>query len=296
MHVCVCICTYRRCSYLRRLLRELISQITDGLFTFSIVVVDNDTQQSAKPVVDEFFGRPHIEINYHVEERQNIALARNKAVQHSKGDYVAFIDDDEFPTSNWLQLLLRACDRYQADGALGPVKPHYDTTPPRWVVKGGFYDRPSYPTGLVIDWRKGRTGNTLLRRQLLLAEHLPFNPEFLSGEDQDLFRRLIQKGHVFVWCHEAMAYESVPPQRWRLSFMLRRALLRGQVAALEPSAGLLDTVKSGLAVVLYAVALPFLLLAGLHVFIQYLVKLCDHLGKLLGILGLNPVKESYVTE
>jgi hypothetical protein len=27
-----------------------------------------------------------------------------------------------------------------------------------------------------------------------------------------------------------------------------------------------------------------------------LVSLCDHLGKLLAVLGFNPVKEQYVTE
>jgi hypothetical protein len=27
-----------------------------------------------------------------------------------------------------------------------------------------------------------------------------------------------------------------------------------------------------------------------------LVKLCDHLGKLLALVGINPIREQYVTE
>ena len=36
-------------------------------------------------------------VKYCVEPRQNIALARNKALQNAEGDLIAFIDDDEFP-------------------------------------------------------------------------------------------------------------------------------------------------------------------------------------------------------
>src|SRR6185503_18570005 len=109
------------------------------------------------------------------------------------------------------------CQRYGVDGTLGPVKPYFEETPPDWVVKGKFYDRPTYPTGLVIDWRKGRTGNTLLKRGLVAGAEAPFRPDFLTGEDQDFFRRMIERGHRFVWCNEAVAYEIVPPLRWRRS-------------------------------------------------------------------------------
>lgn len=296
MHITVCVCTFKRPQYLERLLKSLVSQQTESLFDFSVVIVDNDAQRSAEPVVSAFSKEGRIEVIYCVEVRQNIALARNKAVAAAKGDYICFIDDDEFPIENWLLLLYKTCQQYGVDGVLGPVKPFYDETPPAWVVKGKFYDRPSYPTGFVIDWRKGRTGNTFLRRELFRDEPEPFKPHFRSGEDQDFFRRMIDKGHVFVWCHEALAYESVPSNRWKLSFMVRRALLRGKVAALEPSSGFLDKMKSALAVPTYLLALPFLLLIGQHLFIQYFIKIFDHLGKILGTLGLDPVREGYVTE
>ena len=91
-----------------------------------------------------------------MEPKQNIALARNKAVENAKGDFVAFIDDDEFPTDRWLLTLYKACDEYRVDGVLGPVMPHFDQEPPQWLIKGKFYERQTYPTGFVIDWRKGR--------------------------------------------------------------------------------------------------------------------------------------------
>ena len=101
-HICVCICTYRRAPLLNRLLEALASQATDAQFTYSIVVVDNDRLRSAEPVVSDFGRTSPVPVHYFVEPQQNIAMARNKAVEHADGNYVAFIDDDEFPTQDWL--------------------------------------------------------------------------------------------------------------------------------------------------------------------------------------------------
>ena len=163
-------------------------------------------------------------------------------------------------------------------------------------MKGKFYERPTYPTGRVIDWRMGRTNNVLLKKRLFVAGDEPFRPEFLTGEDQDFFRRMIDKGHVFVWCNEAVVYEVVPPIRWKRTFMLRRALLRGKIALIEPTFGARAVARSVVAVPIYTCALPLTLLLGHHRFMMCLVKLCDHLGTLLALLGINPVREPYVTE
>jgi hypothetical protein len=42
--------------------------------------------------------------------------------------------------------------------------------------------------------------------------------------------------------------------------------------------------------------LPFALLFGQHHFMTLLVKLCDHSGKLLIVMGINPIRGEYVTD
>jgi succinoglycan biosynthesis protein ExoM len=295
-HISVCVCTYKRPEFLKRLLNALGEQETGGLFTYSIVVADNDRLQSGEAVVEDFRKSHSVAIRYCVEGRQNIALARNQAIENADGDFVAFIDDDEFPAGNWLLNLFRACEQYQVDGVLGPVRRHFDETPPKWIVKGEFYERPIHPTGLPVLWSLGRTGNVLLRKTVFTPGEPPFRPEFRHGEDQDFFRRAIASGRRFIWCSDAIAYEVVPPVRWKRTFMLKKALLRGATAALHPTLGVADILKSVIAVPAYALALPFALILGQHRFRTLLVKLCDHLGKLLALLGINPIREQYVTE
>jgi succinoglycan biosynthesis protein ExoM len=295
-HVSVCVLTYKRPEFLRRLLGDLAKQETGGRFTFSIVVADNDALRSAEALVGDFATAAPLPVTYCVEPQQNISLARNRAIENASGDFIAFIDDDEFPAKRWLLTLFEACDKYGADGVLGPVKCHFDEKPPKWVIKGKFYERHTYPTGFVIDWTKGRTGNVLLKRQILDPGELAFSPEFHRAGDQDFFRRMIAKGHVFIWCDEAVAYEVVPPIRWTRTFMLKRALLRGTIRMQHPTSRLRKIAKAVIAVPVYAVALPFALVLGHDRFMNVLVRLFDHLGSLLTFVGIKPVKNQLVTD
>jgi len=295
-HISVCICTYKRPQLLQRALDALREQETRGYFTFSIVVVDNDKEETGHGVATAAATGPGPWVTYCVETRQSIPLARNKAIANATGEFVAFLDDDEYTIKEWLVTLFLAYREYGVDGVLGPVKPYFDKTAPKWAVKGNFYLRPTYPTGLVINWRKGRTGNVLLRRDLFDGSDEPFRAEFRVGEDQDFFRRAIAQGRVFVWCNEAVAYEYVPRARCKRSFMWRRALLRGADSLLHPTFGMRDVAKSVIAIPAYTAVLPFSLIVGQGAFMNYSVKLFDHLGRLLALVGIRPVKVPYVTE
>jgi glycosyltransferase involved in cell wall biosynthesis len=260
------------------------------------VVADNDEVQSAKATAEDFRLTSAVAVKYCVEPRQGIALALNKVVENADGEFVAFIDDDEFPAADWLLKLFMVINEYNVDGVLGPVKRHFDEVPPAWLAKSRFFDRKVNPTGMRVDLREARTGNVLLKRQMLAGETAPFRPEFRSGEDVDFFRRKMEEGRTFIWCAEAEAFEVVPPARWKRKYLLRRALLRGASTALRTDCGTASIAKSIVAVPLYALGLPFALLLGQYRFMTLLVKLCDHLGKLLMLVGINPVSDRYVSD
>ena len=295
-HICVCVCTYKRPLPLKRLLAELNRQETGGLFTYSIVVADNDETESGKPTVEEMQRLSPVPIRYCVEPRRNIALARNKVLENAEGEYIALIDDDEFPQPSWLVTLFKACKEYKVDGVLGPVKRHFDEVPPAWFAKSRIYDREVHPTGMVVAWQEARTGNALLNRRIIAEDDAPFRPEYRAGEDQDFFRRKMEEGWVFIWSADATVFESIPPARWKRGFILRKALLQGATAALQPDCDGVNIAKSLVAIPIYAVVLPFTLLLGQRHFMTMLEKACHHAGKLLMLAGINPIREEYVSE
>lgn len=295
-HICVCICTYKRPAWLKRLLEDVDHQETGDRFTHSVVVCDNDNLRSAEAVVSEFAVASKIPIQYCVEEHQNISLARNKTIENSSGSFIAFIDDDEFPDRCWLLNLFDTLEKYDVDGVLGPVMRHFDSTPPKWLAKSDFYTRTVYPTGTELDKDKGRTGNVLLKREIFQGQEQPFNPDFRGGGDKEFFRRMISGGYRFIWSADAVVFEVVPPVRWKRSFMLKRAFFRGALVPLHPNFGWRQVAKSMVASATYVLMLPIALLLGQHRFMTVMVKLCDHLGLLLSLVGIRPFHQAYITE
>lgn len=283
---------------LSRLLNRLLEQQTDDAFTFSCIVIDNDQKRSAEKTVGVFQELQKLEFIYDCEPERNFAVVRNRAIQKSRGDFIAFIDDDEVPEKDWLLKLLQTCDQFKCDGVLGPVRPYFENEPPRWLDRSGLCHRPIHPTGLILNWEQTRSGNCLLRRNIFFENGIQFDPAYRTGgEDVDFFKRAIGAGKKFVWCEEAPAYELVPPERMRVTYYLRRALLQGTIS-LKYALGknhIADRakiiLKSGAALVIYTLALPFLFISGTHRFVRCLVKACHHLGRLSALCGMPIIHE-----
>jgi GT2 family glycosyltransferase len=286
--IVVCILTYKRPDWLNRLLTALENQKTSGQFVYSVRVVDNDPGQGAKSAVLARNNGEKIRFDYDFEPKNNLALARNRAALGATGDYIAYIDDDEFPVEDWLWQLWNACQKYGADGVLGPVRPHFESPPPKWIEGSGVCERPILPTGLVLNYDQTRTGNVLLKRSLFDPPGNRFDDQFvMHGEDRDFFKRLIAQGHKFIWCEEAVVHETQAARRCGRVYHIRRALLRGSISWRHAPAKLPLLLKTVAALGLYTASLPFLLLAGQGWFMKYFVKDCDHLGRLLAAFGFR---------
>jgi len=295
--VSLCVATYRRPERLAALLEDLIHQqrVPDEL-----IVVDNDPDASARPVVDQRIdqGAP-FPIRYAVQPVKNISLTRNRAVELAHGDWVAFIDDDERAPVTWLQQLLDAAKTHSADGVLGPVDPEVPPTAPAWIRRGRFYEFPRMPTGTVIPPNRLRFGNVLLLGALLRAEPGPFDSAYglTGGEDGDLLSRLVLAGARIVWCDEAVVREPVEPSRLSLTWLLRRALSGGQDFARHSLRGRygsmsqLARIQFFLRALLQALAAAGLALIswplGRHHAARWLTTLSANLGKLSAFWGMQ---------
>ena len=166
-HISICICSFKRPALLRGTLESLRDLNTAGLFTYSIIVADNDHNESARSTVEEFARNIPIEVRYCVESEQNISLARNKALECANGDFIAWIDDDEFAQKDWLLSFFQTLQTSGANGVLGPVKPLFENQPPAWITRGRFFQKPRRKTGLKLQWTQTSTANVLIQRKVL---------------------------------------------------------------------------------------------------------------------------------
>ena len=296
-HIGVCICTYKRPRMLAPLLEKLERQKTEGMFHFSLHVVDNDPMKSAEDPVAAFARRSEIPVTYDNETVQNIALTRNRAVSAAEGNILAFLDDDELPVDDWLLQLYLSWRRSGAAGILGPVRPSFPPEAPAWLIKSRLCDRPSHVSGTVLDFMQTRTGNALIDRRIIRTSDLPFPPERgrTGGEDIAFFRTMMARGHTFIWCEEAPVYEIVLPERCKRGYYIQKSLrLGGLTGAVLNELGPRKW-KILLRSVFAAAGHGFLSTTGLflgqHVFMWHYTQTVYHVARIAGGLGFVPIRE-----
>lgn len=298
-HISVCICTFHRRELLSKALIGVCRQVTAAAFTFEVIVVDNDQRRSAEAVVRSIESGNATRIVYDCEPEQNIALARNKAIQSAAGNLIAFMDDDECPVDEWLIRLYRTLKEFKADGVLGPVLPLFPSEAPRWLREGNIFNRRRFFTGTRLTVRDTRTGNALLSRSILPEGSVWFDPAFgrTGGEDVDFFRKQMALDRIFVWCDDAEVYEAVPPERCRSSFHLKKyfkiGTLNGQSLRKGRFSGFIGFLKSIVSVPVWSVAVVVLFPFGKHLWILPLLKFTYAIGCGLSYCGLSLARRRY---
>jgi glycosyltransferase involved in cell wall biosynthesis len=115
LDVSIIICTYNRKELLRRALESVASQEMNETFSYEIVVVDDGSTDGTHEVVKEFAMKTQVSVNYVRENGCGIAHVRNVGVRESRGDWIAFTDDDQLVESHWLRELVMVAQKRGAD-------------------------------------------------------------------------------------------------------------------------------------------------------------------------------------
>jgi len=242
----ICVATYRRPAGLFALLGALDAQtFGERPPAIRIVVVDNDPGESAREVVDDARTKLRWPISYTLEKRVGIPQARNAALAAAlSSDWIAFVDDDEVPEPTWIDALLRTQRATGADVVTGPSLPRFVAEPPRWAIESRLFEPLRYATGSTV--ATAYTNNVLARGSVLRALGSLFDERFRVGEDAELFARVAATGGKIVWADDAIVYESVPPDRTTLSWVLWRGYRDGAATAAASGRGPLRVAASAL--------------------------------------------------
>jgi cellulose synthase/poly-beta-1,6-N-acetylglucosamine synthase-like glycosyltransferase len=200
-----------------------------------VVVVDNSEGHGAAPIHAEYVASGRFKSALLHEPRRGVSHARNAGLSwifESRCEFIAFIDDDETPSPDWLEALLRTARTERVAAVMGPVEPVFDGCPPRWAVLGAFYEkRLGAAEGERL--KDGYTSNCLVSTAALRRHGLSFDPSFneSGGEDTILFKQLIECGEEIAWSRTAAVAERIPVARQRLSWLLKRWFRTGGVEA-----------------------------------------------------------------
>jgi glycosyltransferase involved in cell wall biosynthesis len=118
MKVSILIASYNRSSSLLKFLQELASQVVPGDLDWEVLIVDNNsTDGTGKAVAPLVEKDPH-RFRYFLETRQGKSAALNTGIKESRGEILAFTDDDCLPNPDWLSSIV---EEFSADPSLGAI-------------------------------------------------------------------------------------------------------------------------------------------------------------------------------
>ncbi|HMP90675.1 MAG TPA: glycosyltransferase family 2 protein [Kiritimatiellia bacterium] len=223
----VCICTFRRPQGLRKLLASLAAQ--HNAPPYEVVVVDNDPDGQAEPVTRAF--REDLNLVYVCDPFVCLAGARNRSVREAKGEFLAFVDDDETVSPTWLTTMHRVLVEHEAAVVCGPVKITFEDKVPLAVRGSRIFKRTRFPNeGESLPWFWAYTGNAYVRRSIMPDPDQPFEVKFgrTGGEDVDCFRKIHDAGGRLISAGEgAMVHEFREHDRANYRWILRRSIRNG---------------------------------------------------------------------
>jgi GT2 family glycosyltransferase len=225
--VVIAIPTFRRPQSLRRLLAAIGQLETKAAVI--VVVADNDAEKHegfdvCEAVRAQGYRWP---LDAFVAPERGIAQVRNALVDRVLAcpcDFVAMLDDDEWPEPDWLDAFLRVQRATGADALHGAILREFEQKPGPWALNCEGIAPMRGITGR-IDMIEG-SGNIIVRRACFEGLAKPcFDPAFAlsGGEDRDFFERLRRQGRRFAWCDEAVVHAWVPVSRANLKWALSRA-------------------------------------------------------------------------
>ena len=222
--------TQRRPQGLAVAVRSLFAQQGLDFGTLELVVVDNDQTPSAQGLVAELTAAAPFPVIYVHEPRAGVANARNAAMAAARGDFIAFLDDDEEAPVGWLAALLTAQAKFDADAVFGPVRARAPASVTRhrdYLER--FFSREGPAEDGLIDHYYG-CGDSLVRRSAMPDPVAPFSAirNHIGGEDDLLFGQMRAAGRRFAWAPDAWVWEDPVASRLTLAYAIPRAFAYGQ--------------------------------------------------------------------
>lgn len=219
--VSVIVATRNRAVRLARLLPELGAQVTDGAFTYDVLVVDNASTDETSRVIEEQRRTLPVTLRHVSEGRIGKPYALNTGMHRATGRIFAFTDDDALPAARWLLDLWHCFDTEGADAVAGRVLPRWTGTRPVWLtdeaLRGlgalGCVDHGPHRLHSARQQNCRWVGSNLaIRREA--AERLgPYDVQLARGQDTEYYRRAIRLALTVVYEPAAIVYHEITPER-----------------------------------------------------------------------------------
>lgn len=206
--ISIIVCTRNRTTQLATCLQTLLALDYNN---YEIIIVDNAPDNN-----DTHDLVANLPVRYIREDRPGLDWARNRGIAEAKHDIVAFTDDDVRVDPYWLQAIAKVFSNKETMGASGYVAPAELETEPQHLFElnyggmgHGFKQRiftKEILTEKQLLWISNSVIGANMAFRKKVFEHIGLFDTALDvgtpshgGGDIEMFHRLVNKDHLFVY-------------------------------------------------------------------------------------------------
>lgn len=199
--VSVVIPSYNHGRFIARALRCLLEQ---SYSHWEAIVVDNHSTDDTSSVLEQF-ADPRIRVEK-IDNQGVIAASRNRGIRAARGEWVAFLDSDDWWTSNKLERCLK--DESRADFIYHGMRIVRDgnALPSRDTIRSRALQQPVW-LDLLLDGNPIANSSVLVRRALLERIHfLREDRDMIAAEDFNAWIRIARLTDRFTYLPDELGF------------------------------------------------------------------------------------------
>lgn len=200
MKVSIIIPVYKVEKYIERCLLSALNQTWTEL---EIILVNDCTPDDSMKVVEcvlaSYIHQKEVVILQHAVNR-GLSAARNTGIEKAVGDYIYFLDSDDYLPLNSIELLAKAAVAYDVDFVIGNYKIEgvHRHTPPLLLNTGLLPDNESILTTYSRDEWFVMAWNKLVKRSFVCSKSLYFKEGIVHEDDLWSFLLACQAQKAYV--------------------------------------------------------------------------------------------------
>jgi glycosyltransferase involved in cell wall biosynthesis len=191
-------------QYLAEAMKSVLDQTLRDL---ELIVVD-DGSTDETPQIAQSFGDPRV-VYVRFDVNRGVAAARNAAVDHARGAYIAVLDADDIAEPERLQTQVDLLRRSGADICAAEHVVWNVSTGRR--KRGRQYHRDADIKALLTVYSPMCNSTVMARAEVLKAHR--YDPAVRHAEDYQLWGRLALAGYKFVASDKALVTYRVHPSQ-----------------------------------------------------------------------------------
>lgn len=195
--------------------RCIASVLSQDYGNFEVVLIDDGSVDQSGAICDNYSLEDNRIQTFH-QSNHGVSHSRNAGINAAKGDYLFFLDSDDWLLDSTLSTYISALDTYACDAVIGGLTVHESKKKPysdRFDTDRSF-GSDLWETMCRDNRRFGYAGGKMVRSSIVKNNGILFNTNMNSQEDVDFFLSVYE--HCDCVCVLAFAgyqYDFVPGKR-----------------------------------------------------------------------------------